>query len=100
MSDKLGKAVFYKGVNKVKVVTQSEGYWIIEALENFVDYVDGERVAINFGERRMVPPDMLSDEMVLPPPVQEHVYERRMEKKVQRMVEQEEAKEQAAKKIQ
>ncbi len=96
LSDKLGKAVFYKGVNKVKVVTQSEGYWIIEALENFVDYVDGERVAINSGERRMVPPDMLSDEMVLPPMVPEHVYERRMEKQVQRMVAEEEAKEKGA----
>ena len=96
MSDKLGNTVFYKGVNKVKVVTQSEGYWIIEALEDFVDYVDGERVAINFGERRMVPPDMLSDEMVLPPPVPEHVYERRMEKKVQRLVAEEETKEKAS----
>ena len=89
---------YYKGVHKVKVVNESIGYWTIEALEDFVDYVDGERVAINSGERRMVPPDMLSDEMVLPPPVPEHVYERRMEKKVQRLVAEEETKESAAKK--
>jgi hypothetical protein len=98
LSDKIGKPYFYKGVNKVKVVTESEGYWIIEALEDFVDYVDGERVAINMGERRLVPPDALSSEMVLLPPIQEHVYERQMEKKVQRLVAAEEAKEKAAKK--
>ncbi len=97
MTDPIGKTYFYKGVNKVKVVTQSEGYWIIQAMEDFVDYVDGERVTINAGERRLVPPDMLNSEMVLPPPVPEHVYERRMEKRVQRLVADEEAKEKAAK---
>ena len=30
-----GKVYFYKGVNKVKVVTESEGYWIVEALRGF-----------------------------------------------------------------
>jgi hypothetical protein len=98
LSDKLGKAVFYKGINKVKVVTESEGYWMIEALENFVDYDDGERVTINLGERRLVPPDMLSNEMCLPPPIQEHAYELRMERKVQRMVAEEESKEKGTKK--
>jgi hypothetical protein len=98
LTDNVGKTYFYKGVNKVKVVTQSEGYWIVEAQENFVDYVDGERITINSGERRLVPPDMLSSEMVLLPPVQEHMYERRMEKQVQKMVADEEAKEKASKK--
>jgi hypothetical protein len=97
LTDQIGKTYFYKGVNKVKVVTQSEGYWMVEALEDFVDYVDGERVAINRGERRLVPPDALNSEMVLPPPVPEHVYERRMEKRVQRLVADDEAKEKAAK---
>jgi hypothetical protein len=96
LTDPIGKTYFYKGVNKVKVVTQSEGYWIVEAQEDFVDFVDGERVAINRGERRLVPPDMLNSEMCLPPMVPEHVYERRMEKQVQRMVADEEAKEKAA----
>jgi hypothetical protein len=91
------KVYFYKGVNKVKVVTESEGYWIVEALEDFVDFVDGERISINVGERRLVPPESLSDEMVLLPPIKEHVYERKMEKKLQQMVAEEETKEQAAK---
>jgi hypothetical protein len=94
-----GKVYFYKGVNKVKVVTESEGYWIVEALEDFVDFVDGERISINVGERRLVPPESLSAEMVLLPPIKEHVYERKMEKQLQRMVAEEEAKEQAAKKL-
>jgi hypothetical protein len=86
------KTCFYKGVNRVKVVTESEGYWLIEALEDFVDTVDGKRVTITAGERRLVPPDTLNSEKVLPP-VPEHVYERCMEKKVQQMVKQEDAKE-------
>lgn len=86
------KIYFYKGVNKVKVVTESEGYWIVEAVEDFVDFVDGERVSIKVGERRIVPPDSLSAEMVLLPPIREHVYERKMEKKLQRIVAEEEEK--------
>lgn len=97
MSDNVGKLYFYKGVNKVKVVTQSEGLWMVEAQEDFVDYIDGERVSISSGERRLVPPDLLSSEMVLLPPVQEHMYERRMEKQVQKMVADEEEKEKASK---
>jgi len=88
-----GKAYFYKGVNKVKVVTESEGYWIVEALEDFVDYVDDQQITVKVGERRMVPPDKLTDEMVLLPPIKEHVYERKMEKKLQQLVAEEELKE-------
>jgi hypothetical protein len=87
-----GKIFFYKGVNKVKVVTESEGYWIVEAMEDFLDFVDGERVSIKVGERRIVTPESLTAEMVLSPPVKEHVYERKMEKKLQRMITEEEAK--------
>ncbi len=82
-----GKDFFYKGVNKVKVVTESEGYWIVEALEDFVDYLDGQRVTVKVGERRMVPPETLTNEMVLLPPVKEHVYERKMERKLMQIVE-------------
>ena len=89
-----GKVYFYKGVNKVKVVTESEGYWTVEALEDFDDYVDGERITVKVGERRMVPSDALSSEMVLLPPIKEHIYERKMEKKLQQMVAEEEAKKQ------
>jgi hypothetical protein len=87
-----GKDFFYKGVNKVKVVTESEGYWIVEAMEDFVDYLDGQRVTVKVGERRMVPPETLTNEMVLLPPVKEHVYERKMERKLMQIVEDEEEK--------
>ncbi len=61
LSDKI---YFYKGVSKVKVVTESEGYWLVEALEDFVDCVDGERVLIKVGERRLVPPDVLDSRVI------------------------------------
>jgi hypothetical protein len=92
------KTYYYKGVNKVKVVTESEGYWTVEALEDFVDFVDGERVEVKAGERRMIEPKALSKEMVLLPPIKEHVYERNMEKKLKRMVAKEEKEESSAKK--
>jgi hypothetical protein len=44
------------------------------------------------GERRIVTPTELHDKKVLPPPIPEHVYERRLEKKVKRMVEEYESK--------
>jgi hypothetical protein len=50
---------YYKGVHKVKVVMESEGYWIVEALEEFEDSVDGEKVTVNVGEQRIVPSDMV-----------------------------------------
>ena len=91
------KVYFYKGVNKVKVVTESEGYWIVEALEDFDDLVDGEKVTVKVGERRMVPPNTLNKEMSLLPPIKEHVYERKMEKKLQQLVAEEEAKKESGK---
>lgn len=79
--------LYYKGLYKVKAVTRSEGYWIVEALENFDDYVNGEKALVKIGERRIVLPSELHSKKVLAPPVPEHVYERRLEKKVKRMVE-------------
>jgi hypothetical protein len=77
---------FYKGLYKVKVVTESEGYWIVEALEDFDDFVDGEKVTVKAGERRIVAPTDLHKKKTLSPPIPEHVYERQLEKKVKRMV--------------
>ena len=77
---------YYKGLYKVKIATESEGYWIVEALEDFEDYVDGEKVTVKTGERRIVPPTDLHKKKTLPPPIPEHVYERQLEKKVKRMV--------------
>jgi hypothetical protein len=79
--------LYYKGLYKVKAVTQSEGYWIIEALEDFEDNVDGERVTVKAGETRIVKPTELHKKKNLAPPIPEHVYERQLEKKVKRMVE-------------
>ena len=78
--------MYYKGLYKVKVVTESDGYWIVEALEDFDDNVDGERVTVKTGERRIVPPADLHKKKTLSPPIPEHVYERQLEKKVKRMV--------------
>ena len=49
--------LYYKGKHKVKVVTQAEGYWIIEAMEQFKDTLNGEEVIVQIGEKRIVPPN-------------------------------------------
>ena len=76
----------------MKVVTQSEGYWIVEALEDFDDTVDGERASVKVGERRIVLQTELHKKKVLPPMVPEHLYERKLEQKVKHMVEEYENK--------
>lgn len=50
----MSEIYYYKGLHKVKVVTESEGYWIVEALEDFEDFADGERTTVKAGERRIV----------------------------------------------
>ena len=87
-----GEVRYYKGKHKVKVVTESAGYWMVEALEEFEDVVDGETVAVKVGERRIVPFNTLHKHEDLPPPVKEHVYELKMEKKLKRLVAEEEKK--------
>ena len=82
----MNESYYYKGLYKVKVMTKSEGYWIVEALEDFDDSVDGEKVTVKAGERRIVQPSDLHKKMVLAPPIPEHVYERQLEKKVRQMV--------------
>jgi mannose-6-phosphate isomerase-like protein (cupin superfamily) len=83
---------YYKGLHKVKVVTESEGYWIVEALEEFEDVVDGEKVKVKVGEQRIVPANTVHKRKYLPPPIKEHVYELKMEKKLKRLVAKEEKK--------
>jgi hypothetical protein len=77
---------YYKGMYKVKVVTESEGYLIVEALENFTDCIEGKSVTVKAGERRIVPLNDLVKRDTLPPMVPEHAYELRLEKKVKRML--------------
>jgi len=81
---------FYKGKHKVKVLSESHGNWTVEALENFEDFVNGEKVEVKTGERRIVAPNLLFERESLPPPVKEHVYELKMEKKLRKIVEKEE----------
>ena len=50
----MSEIYYYKGLHKVKVLTESEGYWIVEALEDFKDFVDGQKVTVKAGERRIV----------------------------------------------
>jgi hypothetical protein len=83
---------YYKGLYKVKVVTQTEGYWIVEAQEDFDDSVGGEKTKVKTGERRIVAQADLHKKKVLPPLIPEHVYERQLEKKVKQMVEENENK--------
>jgi len=83
---------FYKGVHKVKVVTESEGYWIIEALEEFEDEVNGEKVTVRVGEQRIAPSDNLHKQKYFAPPIKEHAYELKMEKKLKQLIAEEEMK--------
>jgi len=83
---------FYKGKFRVKVFTKSRGYWIVEALEPFEDVVSSEKVQVKAGERCIVAPNMLFRRKGLPPPVKEHVYELKMEKRLKRLIEEEEKK--------
>lgn len=85
-----GEIRYYKGKHKVKVVTESQGYWIVEALEEFEDIVNGEKVKVDIGERRIVTPNLLFKKKGLPPPAKEHVYELKMEKKLKRLIAEEE----------
>ena len=59
---------YYRGLNKVKILTKSDGYWIIEALEDFQDYVDHNKVTLKAGERSIVlPTDLYKKKTALTP---------------------------------
>jgi hypothetical protein len=77
---------YYKGKHKVRVLTESQGNWIVEALEAFEDTIEGENIKVRKGERRIVAPNLLFQREALPPPVKEHTYELEMEKKVKRLL--------------
>jgi hypothetical protein len=89
----MGKIQYYKGKHKVKVVTESVGYVTVEALEDFEDVVDGEKVKVKKGETRIVPDVEVCRQRGLAPMVKEHAYELEMEQKLKRMVAEEEKKE-------
>lgn len=81
-----GEIRYYKGKHRVKVLTRSRGNWIIEALEPFEDTVNGEEVRVKTEERRIVPPNLLFKRQSVPPPVKEHTYELKMERKLKRLI--------------
>jgi hypothetical protein len=87
-----GEVRFYKGKYKVKILSKSRGNWVVEALEPFEDFVYDEKVSVKAGERRIVAPNLLLKRKGLPPIVKEHVYELKMEKKLKRLIEEEEKK--------
>jgi len=84
---------FYKGKHKVRILTRSRGNWIVEALEPFEDTVNDQKVRVKAGERRIVAPNLLFRRKGLPPPIREHTYELKMEKKLKHYIEKEEKKE-------
>ena len=83
---------YYKGKHEVKIVTKSAGYWIVKAMEEFEDEVEGQKVTVRVGERRIVPSNTVRKRKSLPPPIKEHNYELKMEKKLKRLVAEEEKK--------
>jgi hypothetical protein len=87
-----GEIRYYRGLHKVKVVSQSEGYRTVEALEDFDDCLEKEKIRVKVGEQRIVPLNLVFKEKTLPPMVREHEYELKMEKKLKSMVAKEEAK--------
>jgi len=89
---------FYKGKHRVKVVTESVGYLTVEALEDFEDVVDDEKVVVKKGETRIVPVADVHKVKTLPPMVKEHAYELEMEKKLKRLVADEDSKKTSKKK--
>jgi len=83
---------YYKGKYKVRVLTKSRGNWIVEALEEFQDDVHGERAEVRVGAERIVAPNLLFKRKGLPPPLKEHVYELKMEKRLKRFIAKEDDK--------
>ena len=83
---------YYKGIHKVKVVTKSEGYYIVEALEEFEDESDCKKTTVKIGEQRIVPSDLIHKRKYLAPPIKEHTYELKMEKKLKQLIDKEEKK--------
>jgi hypothetical protein len=78
---------YYKGKYKVAVLSESrDKLWVVEALEPFEDEVYGEKVKVKAGEKRIVAPNLLFKREGLPPPVKEHAYELEMEKRLKKLV--------------
>jgi hypothetical protein len=55
---------FYRGLYKVKLLTKSEGYWIVEAQEDFEDQQDGKIIQVKVGEQRIMQPNELQKKRI------------------------------------
>jgi hypothetical protein len=83
---------YYKGKSRVRVLAESNGSWVVEALEPFEDEIQGQKEEVKTGERRIVAPNLLFLRKGLLPPIKEHAYELKMEKKLKRLIAKEEKK--------
>jgi len=83
---------YYKGRFKVAVLSESKGNYVVEALEGFEDDVYGKVEKVKVGERRIVAPNLLFKRKGFVPMVKEHEYELKMERKLKKLVEDEEEK--------
>lgn len=83
---------YYKGKFRVAVLSMSEGNYVVEALEGFEDEVYGKVERVKVGERRIVAPSLLFKRKGLAPMVKEHAYELKMERKLKKLVTEEEEK--------
>ena len=83
---------YYKGKYEVRVLMRNRGNWTVETLEEFQDYVHGERCMheVKSGTQLNVAPNLLFKKKGLPPPMKEHVYELKMEKKLEHLIAKEE----------
>jgi len=66
---------FYKGKHKVRILSKSQGHWVIETLEPFEDNIYGKKVDVKIGEKRIVAPNLLFRKKGFQPPIKEHAYD-------------------------
>ena len=83
---------YYKGKHRVKILTKTTDNWIVEALEPFEDTVNDQKIQVKTKERRIVRPNLLYKQRNLTPPIKEHTYELKMEKKLRQIVQEKEEK--------
>jgi len=88
---------YYKGKFKVKVLAESRGNWVVEALEPFEDNAQGKKLTVKVGEKRIAAPNLLFMREGLSPPVKEHTYELKMEKKLKHFIDETEKKQEQKK---
>ncbi|NLE05037.1 MAG: hypothetical protein GX638_09590 [Crenarchaeota archaeon] len=46
---------YYKNKHKVKILTKTNGYLIVEALEKFEDTLNSKKIIMQIGEKRIIP---------------------------------------------